>query len=94
MKPELTRRTSLGFGTDRFQQGRCEGRFPQRRPEDRGADLNGEKLHFAVKGTSCWLTISESQLDLSGSIELPMQGNKRVTLAINGTLGNPKTKIL
>jgi type II secretion system protein N len=60
-----------------------------------GLTLNGEKLRISLKGNILLADdFRESQIDLNGSIELPMQGNKRVMLAISGTLGNPKTKFM
>ena len=38
--------------------------------------------------------IGESRIDLDGTLEIPGQGNKRVTLAISGTLGNPKMRFM
>jgi type II secretion system protein N len=60
-----------------------------------GLTLNGEKIRISLKGNILLADdFRESQIDLNGSIEVPMQGNKRVTLAISGTLGNPKTKFM
>jgi hypothetical protein len=38
--------------------------------------------------------IRDSQLDLNGTIEIPSQNSKRVTLAISGTVRNPMTRFL
>ena len=35
-----------------------------------------------------------SQIDLNGTIEIPVQGNRRMTLTIGGTLGNPNSRIM
>lgn len=60
-----------------------------------GLTLSGEKIRISLKGNILLADdFRESPIDLNGSIEIPMQGNKRVTLAISGTLGNPKTKFL
>jgi type II secretion system protein N len=57
--------------------------------------LNGEKIRVSLKGNILLADdIRESQIDLNGTIEIPLQGNKRVTLAIGGTLGNPKMKFI
>lgn len=57
--------------------------------------LNGEKIRISLKGNILLADdFRESQIDLNGSIEIPTQGNKRVSLAISGTLGNPKTKFM
>ncbi len=57
--------------------------------------LNGEKLRCSLKGNILLADdFQESQIDLNGTIEIPMQGNKRVTLTIGGTLGNPKSRFM
>jgi type II secretion system protein N len=57
--------------------------------------LSGEKLRCSLKGN---ILIADdfqaSQIDLNGTIELPLQGNKRVALTIGGTIGNPKSRIM
>jgi type II secretion system protein N len=60
-----------------------------------GLTLTGEKLRCSLKGNILLADdVRESQIDLNGTIDIPLQGNKRVTLAIGGTLANPKTKFL
>jgi type II secretion system protein N len=60
-----------------------------------GLTLNGEKLRISLKGNILLADdIRDSQIDLNGTIEIPLQNNKRVTLAISGTLGNPKTRFM
>jgi type II secretion system protein N len=60
-----------------------------------GLNLKGEKLRCSLKGNILLADdIRDSQIDLTGTIEIPVENNKRVTLAISGTLGNPKTKFL
>jgi type II secretion system protein N len=60
-----------------------------------GLTLNGEKLRCSLKGNILLADdLRDSQIDLNGTIEIPMQSNRRVTLAISGTLGNPKTRFL
>ena len=57
--------------------------------------LTGEKLRCSLKGNILLADdFRDSQIDLNGTIEIPVQGNKRVTLAISGTLGNPQTRIM
>lgn len=60
-----------------------------------GLTVNGEKIRISLKGNILLADdFPESQIDLNGSMEIPLQGNKRVTLVIGGTLGNPKTKFM
>ncbi|MCG2739851.1 MAG: type II secretion system protein GspN [Syntrophaceae bacterium] len=60
-----------------------------------GLTLNGEKIRISLKGNILLADdFRESRIDLNGSIEIPTQGNKRLTLAISGTLGNPKTRFM
>ena len=57
--------------------------------------LNGDKLRCSLKGNILLADdLRESQIDLSGTIEIPVQGNKRMTLTIGGTLGNPKSRFM
>jgi type II secretion system protein N len=60
-----------------------------------GLTFNGEKLRCSLKGNILLADdLRDSQIDLNGTIEIPVQNNKRVTIAISGTLGNPKTRFL
>lgn len=60
-----------------------------------GLTFTGEKLRCTLKGNILLADdLRDSQLDLSGTIDIPVQNNKRVNLTIGGTLGNPKTKFL
>ena len=57
--------------------------------------LNGDKLRCSLKGNILLADdLRESQIDLSGTIEIPVQGNKRMALTIGGTLGNPKSRFM
>ena len=57
--------------------------------------LTGEKLRCTLKGNILLAEeFKDSQLDLTGSLDIPIQGNKRVTLAITGTVGNPKSRFM
>ncbi|MHB9096524.1 MAG: type II secretion system protein GspN [Syntrophales bacterium] len=57
--------------------------------------LSGEKLRCSLKGNILLADdLQASQIDLNGTIEFPAQGNRRLTLTINGTLGNPKSRIM
>ncbi|MEK6655711.1 MAG: type II secretion system protein GspN [Thermodesulfobacteriota bacterium] len=85
----------LGF--DRLDFSRVEGKISFRN----GAlkitrlALTGEKLRCSLKGNILLADdIGESRIDLDGTLEIPGQGNKRVTLAISGTFGNPKMRFM
>ncbi len=57
--------------------------------------LTGEKLRLSLKGNILIANeFPESRIDLSGTIELPGQGSKRLTLNISGTIDNPKTRLM
>ncbi len=57
--------------------------------------LTGEKLRVSLKGNILIANeFPESRIDLSGTIELPGQGSKRLTLNISGTIDNPKTRLM
>ena len=85
------------FGFERIDFNKIDAKISLRNGAMKiaGLTLNGEKLRISLKGNILLADdILESRIDLNGSIEIPMQGNKRATLAISGTLGNPKTKFL
>ena len=85
----------LGFERIDFNKVDAKVSFRNGALKIAGLTLNGEKLRISLKGNILLADdFRESQIDLNGSIELPMQGNKRVTLAISGTLGNPKTRFM
>jgi hypothetical protein len=57
--------------------------------------LTGEKLRVSLKGNILLADeFPESRIDLSGTIEFPGQGSKRLTLNIGGTIDNPKTRLM
>ena len=57
--------------------------------------INGDKLRCSLKGNILLADdFRESQIDLNGTIEIPVQGNRRMTLTIGGTLGNPKLRFM
>jgi type II secretion system protein N len=57
--------------------------------------LTGEKLRVSLKGNILIADeFPESRIDLSGTIEFPGQGSKRLTLNISGTIDNPKTRLM
>ncbi|TSA48102.1 MAG: type II secretion system protein GspN [Deltaproteobacteria bacterium] len=85
----------LGFERIDFNKVDAKVSFRNGALKIAGLTLNGEKLRISLKGNILLADdFRESQIDLNGSIEIPMQGNKRVTLAIGGTLRNPKTKFM
>ena len=85
----------LGFERIDFNKVDAKVSFRNGALKITGLTLNGEKLRISLKGNILLADdFRESQIDLNGSIEIPMQGNKRVTLAISGTLGNPKTRFM
>jgi type II secretion system protein N len=57
--------------------------------------LNGDKIRCSMKGNILLAEeIQNSPISLNGTIEIPTENKKRIRLAVNGTLGNPKTKFL
>jgi type II secretion system protein N len=57
--------------------------------------LTGEKIRCSLKGNILPAEeFRDSQLDLIISFEIPIQGNKRLTMAVGGTIANPQTKIM
>lgn len=85
----------LGF--DRLDFSRVEGKIGFKNGALRitRLTLTGEKLRCSLKGNILLADdLGASQLDLDGTIESPVQGNKRVTLTIGGTLGNPITRFM
>jgi type II secretion system protein N len=85
------------FGFERIDFNKVDAKISFRNGAIKiaGLTLNGEKFRISLKGNILLADdIQESRIDLNGSIEIPMQGSKRATLAISGTLGNPKTKFL
>jgi type II secretion system protein N len=85
------------FGFDRIDFAKVDAKLSFRNGALKiaGLTLTGEKLRCTLKGNILLADdIRESQLDLTGTIDIPVQNNKRVNLTIGGTLGNPKTKFL
>jgi len=58
--------------------------------------LTGEKLRCFLKGDILLADdFGDSRIDMSGTIEIPMQNNsRRVTLTISGTIANPQTRFM
>ncbi|MCE5262224.1 MAG: type II secretion system protein GspN [Deltaproteobacteria bacterium] len=85
------------FGFDRLDFSKVDAKVSFRNGALKIAalTLSGEKIRISLKGNILLADdIHDSQIDLTGTIEIPLQGNKRVTLAIGGTLGNPKMKFI
>jgi type II secretion system protein N len=85
------------FGFDRLEFSKIDAKISFRNGALKITELtlNGEKLRMALKGNILLSDdIQESRIDLNGTIEGPVQGNRRMTLAISGTLGNAKMKFL
>jgi type II secretion system protein N len=85
----------LGF--DRLDFSRVEGKISFRN----GAlkitrlALTGEKFRCSLRGNILLAEkIANSRIDMDGTLEVPGQGNKRVTINVGGTLGNPKTRFM
>ena len=57
--------------------------------------LTGEKFRCSLKGNILPAEeFRDSQIDLTLSIEIPIQGNKRMTMAVGGTIANPQTRVM
>jgi hypothetical protein len=57
--------------------------------------LTGEKFRCSLRGNILLAEkIANSRIDMDGTLEVPGQGNKRVTINVGGTLGNPKTRFM
>ena len=58
--------------------------------------LTGEKLRCALKGDILLADeFRDSRIDMNGTLDILMQNNnRRVTLNISGTLGNPQTRLM
>jgi type II secretion system protein N len=85
------------LGIEKIDFARAEGKatFRNGALKINQLTLNGDKLRCSLKGNVLLADdLRESQIDLSGTIEMPIQGNKRMTLAIGGTLGNPVLRFM
>lgn len=57
--------------------------------------LTGEKFRCSLKGNILPAEeFQDSQIDLTLTLEIPIQGNKRVTMAVSGTIANPQTRVM
>jgi type II secretion system protein N len=85
------------FGFDKIEFTRVEGKVSFRGGALKITQLtlNGDQLRASLKGNIILADdVRDSQIELSGTMEMPTQNNRRVTLSISGTLGNPKTRFL
>jgi type II secretion system protein N len=85
------------LGLDRIDYSRVEGKASFRNGALKVTQLTltGDKLRCSLKGNILLADdFQASQIDLNGTIELPLLGNKRVTLVISGTIGNPKSRVM
>ncbi|OHE23301.1 MAG: type II secretion system protein GspN [Syntrophus sp. GWC2_56_31] len=57
--------------------------------------LTGAKVSASLKGNILIADeFRDSRIDLTGTVEIPAYGNKRLTLNISGTIDNPKTRLM
>jgi type II secretion system protein N len=85
------------FGFDRIDFSKVEAKISIRDEALKitGLTLKGEKFNCSLKGNVLLADdIRESQIDLTATVEIPIEKSKRITLAITGTLGNPKTRLM
>ncbi len=85
------------LGLEKIDYSRVEGKASFRNGALKVTQLTltGDKLRCSLKGNILLADdFQASQIDLNGTIELPMMGNKRVTLTIGGTIGNPKSRVI
>ena len=85
------------LGLDKIDYSRVEGKASFRNGALKVTQLTltGDKLRCSLKGNILLADdFQASKLDLNGTIELPLLGNKRVTLTIGGTIGNPNSRVI
>jgi len=85
------------LGLDKIDYSRVEGKgsFRNGALKVTQLTLTGDKLRCSLKGNILLADdFQASKLDLNGTIELPLLGNKRVTLTIGGTIGNPNSRVI
>ncbi|MCL2669480.1 MAG: type II secretion system protein GspN, partial [Syntrophaceae bacterium] len=85
------------FGFDRVDFSRIEGKIGYRNGALQLSQLTltGERLRLAFRGNLLlaeqW---PESRLELTGTIQLTDQGDRQLRVAIDGTVGNPRARLL
>jgi type II secretion system protein N len=85
------------LGLEKIDYSRVEGKasFRNGALKITQLTLTGDKLRCSLKGNILLADdFQASQIDLNGTIELPLMGNKRVTLAISGTIGKPQSRVM
>ena len=85
------------LGLEKIDYNRVEGKasFRNGALKITQLTLTGDKLRCSLKGNILLADdFQASRIDLNGTIELPLMGNKRVTLAISGTIGKPQSRIM
>jgi type II secretion system protein N len=87
-----------GFpGFEKIDFSRVEGKVSYRNGalKINQLTLSGDKLRCSLKGNVLLADdFRESQIDLNGTIEISVQGSRRMTLTIGGTLSNPKSRLM
>lgn len=85
------------FGFNRIDFSKVDAKISVRNEAIKitGLTVKGEKFDCSMKGNILLAhDILDSQIDLTATVQLPVEKNKRVTLAITGTLGNPQTRLM
>jgi type II secretion system protein N len=83
------------FGFEKLEFSKVDGKVSYRNGALRITQLTltGEKIRLSLKGNILLADpMQDSQIDMTGAFEIPVQNSKRVTMEISGTLGNPKTR--
>lgn len=87
-----------GFpGFEKIDFSRIEGKVSYRNGalKINQLTLSGDKVRCSLKGNVLLAEdFRESQIDLNGTIEISVQGSRRMTLTIGGTLSNPKSRLM
>ena len=85
------------FGFDRLDFSRVEGQIALKGGvlKINKLKLTGDKISIALKGDIVLNPdFKNSEVNLTGTMELAAMNSKRVSLAITGTIGNAKTRYL
>jgi type II secretion system protein N len=85
------------FGFDRLDFSRAEGQMALKGGllKINKLKLTGDKISFSLKGDIILNPeFKNSEINLTGTMELATMNNKKVSLSITGTVGNAKTRYL
>jgi type II secretion system protein N len=85
------------FGFDRLDYSRAEGQITLKGGllKINKLKLTGDKITISLKGDIILNPdFKNSEINLTGTMELAAMNNKKVSLAITGTVGNAKTRYL